>query len=318
MSKYALVILSLCAVLVIASCGQEHSEIEVSISTPQPSIEHSSAPEPEASPVPSPTPEPTEEPKMNPDDVALLEGEWVCAGIYSDGSLIPISSYPALADLYDQVVTINDNGTYAILDTPYGERGSWIPMGTQAFADFEHTYMFSKEYTITYSIKDGVLDSSETESSGTVIACVQDANPDLLVWVKYGNGVEITVYQREDYTGGLNLPEGNSSSGAYSAPDSTAVTMGEKNALAKAKDYLSIMPFSYSGLVEQLEFEGYTTSEAIYGADNCGADWNEQAAKKARDYLDIMSFSRQGLIDQLEFEGFTDAQAEYGVTAVGY
>ena len=95
-------------------------------------------------------------------------------------------------------------------------------------------------------------------------------------------------------------------------------TMGEKNALGKALSYLSLMPFSYSGLIEQLEFEGYTHEEAVYGADNCEADWNEQAALKAQSYLDIMQFSREGLIEQLEFEGFTKEQAEYGVEAVGY
>jgi len=96
------------------------------------------------------------------------------------------------------------------------------------------------------------------------------------------------------------------------------VTIGEKNALSQAKNYLSIMPFSYSGLVKQLEYEGYSTDEAAYAADNCGADWNEQAAKNAQNYLDTMSFSRQGLIDQLVYEGYTSEQAEYGATAVGY
>ena len=96
------------------------------------------------------------------------------------------------------------------------------------------------------------------------------------------------------------------------------VTMGERNALEKAKDYLKFTSFSRSGLISQLEFEGFTTDEATYGADNCGADWNEQAAKKAKEYLKFTSFSRSGLIDQLEFEGFTQEQAEYGVTQNGY
>ena len=98
--------------------------------------------------------------------------------------------------------------------------------------------------------------------------------------------------------------------------DTGSATSGERNALSKAYDYLDFMAFSYSGLIEQLEFEGFSTSEATYAADNCGADWNEQAAKKAREYLDFMSFSRSGLIEQLEFEGFTRSQAEYGVNAV--
>lgn len=100
---------------------------------------------------------------------------------------------------------------------------------------------------------------------------------------------------------------------------STTITTGEKNALQSAKDYLNYLGgFSYEGLVEQLEFEGYTHSEAVYAADNCGADWKEQAAIKAKQYLDVMSFSRQGLIEQLEFEGFTYGQAVYGVEQNGY
>lgn len=112
-------------------------------------------------------------------------------------------------------------------------------------------------------------------------------------------------------------PTAEPSKAAQDEPVET-VTTGQRNALSKANQYLSIMAFSHSGLISQLEFEGYTTEEATYGADNCGADWNEQAAKKAQNYIDIMPFSRQGLIDQLKFDGFTQSQAEYGVSAVGY
>ena len=69
-------------------------------------------------------------------------------------------------------------------------------------------------------------------------------------------------------------------------------------------------------LVDQLEFEGYTHSEAVYAADNCGADWDQQAVKMARQYLDYSSFSRSELKEQLEFEGFTSEQAEYAVSVV--
>ena len=108
----------------------------------------------------------------------------------------------------------------------------------------------------------------------------------------------------------------NSSKSNSSALSSSSLE--EKNALNKAYDYLDYTAFSYSGLIEQLEFEGYSSSVSKYAADNCGANWNEQAAKKAQQYLDYSSFSRQELIEQLEFEGFTSSQAKYGVTAVGY
>lgn len=95
-------------------------------------------------------------------------------------------------------------------------------------------------------------------------------------------------------------------------------TIGQKNALAKAKSYLDITAFSYSGLIAQLEYEKFSHEDAVYGADNCGANWSEQAAKKAASYLSLTSFSRDGLIEQLEYEGFTHEQAIYGAQANGY
>lgn len=115
-----------------------------------------------------------------------------------------------------------------------------------------------------------------------------------------------------------STPANTTPSTQPSTPPSSTETMGQKNAVEKAKQYLSIMAFSRSGLISQLEYEGFSTDEATYGADHCGADWNEQAAKKAQQYIGLMSFSRQSLIDQLKYEGFTQAQAEYGATAVGY
>ena len=94
-------------------------------------------------------------------------------------------------------------------------------------------------------------------------------------------------------------------------------TAGERNALQEARNYLNIMPFSYSGLIAQLKYEQYTDSEAKYAADNCGADWNEQAAKAAKSYLDLMPFSHGELVDQLVYEGYTAEQAEFGVSAAG-
>ena len=95
-------------------------------------------------------------------------------------------------------------------------------------------------------------------------------------------------------------------------------TLGEINAALKAKQYLRTMAFSRKGLIEQLEYEGFTPQQAEYGVAQSGADWNEQAALKAKQYLKYTAFSRKGLIEQLEYEGFTPQQAEYGVQAVGY
>lgn len=96
------------------------------------------------------------------------------------------------------------------------------------------------------------------------------------------------------------------------------VTLGMQNALKKADSYLSWGAFSYTGLLGQLEYEGFTAEECAYAVDNCGADWYEQAVKKAESYLSWGAFSRESLIEQLEFEGFTNDQAVYAVTQVGY
>lgn len=94
-------------------------------------------------------------------------------------------------------------------------------------------------------------------------------------------------------------------------------TLSQKNAIRKAASYLDYSSFSATGLIKQLEFEGFSHVDAVYAVDNVGADWNEQAEKKARSYQDYSGFSRTGLIKQLKFEGFTNEQAVYGVDALG-
>lgn len=96
-----------------------------------------------------------------------------------------------------------------------------------------------------------------------------------------------------------------------------AVTVSQKNALNKAKSYISYAAFSHDGLVNQLMYEQFSAEDATYGADNVGANWNEQAAKKAKSYMNYSSFSRGSLIDQLEYDKFTTDQATYGASSVG-
>jgi hypothetical protein len=94
-------------------------------------------------------------------------------------------------------------------------------------------------------------------------------------------------------------------------------TVSQSNARRSAESYLNVSAFSRTGLIKQLEFEGFSVSDATYAVDVVDVDWNEQAAKSAASYLDVSSFSRSGLIKQLEFEGFTREQAEYGVSTTG-
>lgn len=86
------------------------------------------------------------------------------------------------------------------------------------------------------------------------------------------------------------------------------------SALQMAHNYLRSSAFSRTGLIEQLEYEGFSKDDATYAVDNCGADWKAQAALMAKQYRKSSAFSHKGLVEQLEYEGFTPEQAEYGAT----
>lgn len=126
-------------------------------------------------------------------------------------------------------------------------------------------------------------------------------------------------------SGGSDAPQTESSvnttdSGETTETQEEAVTetLGQKNARESAESYLDFAAFSRQGLIDQLEFEEFSTEDAEYAVDALNVDWNEQAAKSAESYLEFSAFSREGLIDQLVFEGYTQEEAEFGVTAVGY
>ena len=136
-------------------------------------------------------------------------------------------------------------------------------------------------------------------------------------------GDNSVIYKRAENRNSSKVQASTSSTSTTETPAksnvvSSKISIGKQNALKKADEYLNVMAFSYSGLIEQLEYEGFSTEDATYAVDHCGADWMEQAAKKAEEYLNTMAFSRSGLIDQLEYEGFTSEQAKYGAEQNGY
>lgn len=113
----------------------------------------------------------------------------------------------------------------------------------------------------------------------------------------------------------------NSKSGDASS-DETEInhpTPEEEKATISAQEHLSEEAFSYSALVEQLEYEFFTHEESVYAVDHCGANWKEQAYRKGREYLSFMSFSsKAAFVEQLESDGFTHKQAVYGAKKNGY
>lgn len=95
------------------------------------------------------------------------------------------------------------------------------------------------------------------------------------------------------------------------------LTPSQENAIAKAESYLDLTGFSRQSLIDQLEFEQFSTADATFAVDNVSVGWNAQAARKAESYLELTAFSCQGLIDQLEFEGFTTSEATFGANQTG-
>ena len=90
----------------------------------------------------------------------------------------------------------------------------------------------------------------------------------------------------------------------------------EQQAAQKGQSYLNSLAFSRSGLIEQLEYEGFSEATATAGVDSLSADWNAEARQAAQSYLNSLAFSRSGLIGQLEYEGFTTAQATQAVDSL--
>lgn len=135
-------------------------------------------------------------------------------------------------------------------------------------------------------------------------------------------GCPFFVYASSDYLSeallrSIAVPAVNDKPDETQPSQAANATPEEKQALADAKDYLSFSAFSYSGLIDQLEYEGYSKAESTYAADNCGADWYEQALKSAKQYLSFSAFSYEGLTEQLEYEGFSKSESTYAADNCG-
>lgn len=94
-------------------------------------------------------------------------------------------------------------------------------------------------------------------------------------------------------------------------------TVSQKNAVRAAENYIDMLGFSRKGLIEQLEFDGYSNEDATYAVDIITVDWKEEAVESAENYLKAMAFSRSGLIEQLEFDGYTTEEATYAADQIG-
>lgn len=96
-------------------------------------------------------------------------------------------------------------------------------------------------------------------------------------------------------------------------------TMEDKNALAKAESYSSIMHMSKAAIYDQLTSsygEGFPAESAQYTVDHLVADYKANALEKAKDYQTSMNMSRSAIYEQLTSsygEKFTAEEAQYAV-----
>lgn len=93
----------------------------------------------------------------------------------------------------------------------------------------------------------------------------------------------------------------------------------EEEVVLYAQAYLDSYPYSRSKLIEILQDLGYSKTDATYGVDHCGANWNDLASQMAKKLLDFgkYGFAKCDLVKQVEEWGFTHEQAVYGVDHCG-
>lgn len=247
-----------------------------------------------------------------------LGGNWVVGGIYYNNKIVDISDNEKLMAIYDAVfLNFYEDGTFLYMNM-YNDRGQYTLQTNGAF-------FLKTETVFLYEITSKGIVEKEVDNSSKITYIVSLIDKDTLqlgildpMTGREKAGSDPLIFEREGVESSyisehkVSLNNSNSRMGASKKNESTAVSPGMRNALQSAKDYLDAMSFSRKGLIEQLEYEGYSSSEAEYAVEHCGADWNKQAYDMAKDYLKMMAFSRSSLIEQLEFEGFTHSQAVYG------
>ena len=248
-----------------------------------------------------------------------LGGNWIVGGIYYKNRIVDISDNEQLMAIYDAVfLNFYEDGTFLYMNM-YNDRGRYT-------LQTNGTFFLKTETVFLYDITSKGIVEKEVENSSKTTYIVNLLDKDTLqlgvldpMTGKEKAGSDPLIFEREGVESSfisenkVSLNRSNSGTSAEKTDESTAVSPGMRNALQSAKDYLDAMSFSRKGLIEQLEYEGYSSSEAEYAVEHCGADWNKQAYDMAKDYLEVMAFSRSSLIEQLEFEGFTHSQAVYGV-----
>ena len=112
---------------------------------------------------------------------------------------------------------------------------------------------------------------------------------------------------------GHAFTDGNCSRCGETDPDYVPLSASRKKALDRAKSCVKYMDFSYITLLNHLKTQGFSHEDALYAVDNCGADWNKEAANEASSQLFASELSPKGLYAYLVLADFTESQVEYAL-----
>lgn len=195
-----------------------------------------------------------------------------------------------------------------------------IELYGSSFSDFEAVetseYEVCGNKGILYDFNGSISDSGiDVDFVGNMIVFVDDRSSNTFL-ISMLNSTQAEYSHFDDFYKIVDSIVERSGSASTEA-NTNDVPLEYGNALKAAKNYLEYTAFSYTGLISQLEYEGYSTEACTYAVDNCNADWNEQALNSAINYIEYTAFSYSGLISQLEYEGFTSDQATYGADNCG-
>ena len=252
------------------------------------------------------------------------------------GSIGGGESDPTDSDVAETVTESDDTEPDDSQESAADSSNTQEEIETDSFTTSQENAIESAESYLRFSAfsRTGLIDQLEFEgfSNSDATFAVDTINPD---WFEQAaksaeSYLDFSSFSRQGLIDQLEF-EGFTTEEATYGADSAGLgdsstessgaggeTVSQANAVESAESYLRFSAFSRTGLIDQLEFEGFSNADATYAVDKVDPDWFEQAAKSAKSYLDFSSFSRQGLIDQLEFEGFTTEEAIYGVEQNGF
>ncbi len=92
----------------------------------------------------------------------------------------------------------------------------------------------------------------------------------------------------------------------------------DQQALQRTLQDMTYSHYSYLSLIEFLEHIGFSHESAVYAADNCEADWKEEALCRLKDYIKYGNAeSTEELAQWLTYDQFTEEEIAYAIKAAG-